>query len=428
MEEAGGEAAAPTPEPEQEAETRPGEAEGEPDTGEPDVEEAGGEAAAPTPEPEQEAETRPGEAEGEPDTEEPGVEEAVGEAAAPTPGPEQPPETQPGEAEEEPDTGGPAGEEEGGEAAAPTPEPEQPPETQPGETEEEPDTGEPAGEEEGGEAAAPTPEPEQEPETEPAETEEEPEAEPEPTGVLLDYEELEFEVLSEIESEVPGEERVLELPVEPDWIGRRLEITVRYEARGGASEESELRSLDVTGPLPQVQGVVVEVGPRELSVRWQDPRGALGQAPLADVLFEVFRRRGDESERLGRSFGPTQTDADVVWGEEVCYHARLVVAGDEEERVIPDPGPAAPAGRRERKAPRRSQLRNRAPGRPQLRNRAPGNRRLRARPVRPARLGHPQGKPGIPKGRRRFLRRNPKPRGRRGPRSRFGSPAPEPGR
>ena len=151
-------------------------------------------------------------------------------------------------------------------------------------------------------------------------------------------------MLSEIESEVPGEERVLELPVEPDWIGRRLEITVRYEARGGASEESELQSLDVTGPLPPVAGVLVEVGPRELTIRWQDPRGALGEAPLADPLFEVFRRRGGESERLGRSFGPTQTDADVVWGEEVCYRARLVVAGDAEERVIPDPGPVAPAG------------------------------------------------------------------------------------
>ena len=254
--------------------------------------------------------------------------------------PEQPPEAQPGETEDEPDTGEPAGE-----AAAPTPAPEQPPETEtsPARRRNEPDTGEPAGEEEGGEAAAPTPEPEQEPATEPAEAAEEPEAEPEPAGVLLDYEELEFEVLSEIESEVPGEERVLELPVEPDWIGRRLEVTVRYEARGGASEESELRSLDVTGPLPPVEGVVVEVGPSELTVRWQDPRGPLGQAPLADRLFEVFRRRGDESERLGRSFGPTQTDADVVWGEEVCYHARLVVAGDEEERVIPDPGPAATA-------------------------------------------------------------------------------------
>ena len=250
--------------------------------------------------------------------------------------------TPPGEAEPEPDQqpvpegepepapepgGEPEPEPEGESDAGPEPEPEG--ETGPGAAQEAEGPGEPAPDEAGGETEEEAPEPE---------------AAPEPEGPLLDYEELEFEVLSEIESEVPGEERVLELPVEPDWIGRRLEITVRYEARGGASEESELQSLDVTGPLPPVEGVLVEVGPRELTIRWQDPRGALGEAPLADPLFEVFRRRGGESERLGRSFGPTQTDADVVWGEEVCYRARLVVAGDAEERVIPDPGPVAPAG------------------------------------------------------------------------------------
>ena len=171
----------------------------------------------------------------------------------------------------------------------------------------------------------------------------EPEPEPEPAGVLLDYEDLEFEVLSEIDSEVPGEERVLELPVEPDWVGRRLEITVRYEARGGASEESEIRSLDVTGPLPAVEGVSVDVGPSALTVRWQDPRSALeGRPPLSDPVFEVFRRRGGEPERLGRSFGPEQADTEVVWGEEICYQARLVVAGSTEEGVIPDPGPVLP--------------------------------------------------------------------------------------
>ncbi|MXW36822.1 MAG: hypothetical protein F4Z65_00970 [Acidobacteria bacterium] len=223
----------------------------------------------------------------------------------------------------------PEGEPEPEGEAAPEGEPEPEAGPEPDETQEEPDPEAPAGEEPGGETPAGTPEPE---------------AEPQPEGTLLDYEDLEFEVLSEIESEVPGEEQVLELPVEPDWIGRRLEVTVRYEARGGASEESEPQSLDVTGPLPLVEGVLVEIGPRELTIRWQDPRNALGEALLADPMFEVFRRRGEESERLGRSLGPSQADADVVWGDEVCYRARLVVAGGAEERVIPDPGPVAPAG------------------------------------------------------------------------------------
>lgn len=318
------------------------ETEGQPPEGEP------GEAPEPEQPPEPREEQPPAggappaeadpepEAEGEPEPESPesGAEPGPGEPAAGEAGgetPPEPPEPQAGQGPEPPQTGEepgpgePAAEEAGGETPAGIPEAEPEPESQA--TGEEPGPGEPAGEETGGET--------------PAETLE-PEAEPEPTGTLLDYEDLEFELLSEIDSEEPGEERVLELPVEPDWIGRRLEITVRYEARGGASEESEPQSLDVTGPLPLVEGVVVEVGPRELTISWQDPRDALGETPLAAPVFEVFRRRGEESERLGRSFGTSQADADVLWGEEVCYRARLVVAGSAEESVIPDPGPTAP--------------------------------------------------------------------------------------
>ena len=158
--------------------------------------------------------------------------------------------------------------------------------------------------------------------------------------MLLDYDDLEFEVLSEVDSEVLGEERVLELPVDPEWVGRRLEITVRYEARGGSSEESEPQALDVAGPLPLVREVGVDVGPQALTVRWLDPRAGLESAsPLTDPIFEVFRRRNGPAERLGRSFGPTLADSEVIWGEKVCYSVRLVMAGGDDERVLPDPGP-----------------------------------------------------------------------------------------
>ncbi len=334
----------------------------EEDEEEPEATPSGDEDAAGTPEPEG-AGTDEGSATEAAELETvaagPGEETPAPDAAPPETGDSPPEEAPPGAAPEPdeppvpPEEQPPAGGAPPAEAATdpepdPTPEgepePQGEPEPEPDATQEAPGSGEPAREEAGGETPeqAPEPEPEADAEAEP-EPEPEAEAEPEPEGTLLDYEELGFEVLSEIESEVPGEEQVLELPVEPDWIGRRLEITVRYEARGGASEESELQSLDVTGPLPAVEGVLVEVGPRELTIRWQDPRGALGEAPVADPVFEVFRRRGEESERLGRSFGPSQTDADVVWGEDVCYSARLVVAGAAEERVLPDPGPVAPA-------------------------------------------------------------------------------------
>ena len=267
---------------------------------------AEGEAPPESPEPPETAE---------PETEEPLPEPAQsGEARVP----EQPPAAPP---EEQATAGEASPEESETELTEET-------ETEPDTTEQEPGAGEPAGEEAGSEATEQTAEPE---------------AEPEPTGVLLDYEDLEFEVLSEVESEVLGEERVLELPVEPDWIGRRLEIRVRYEARGGASEESEPQSLDISGPLPAVEGVLVDVGPRELTVRWEDPREALDPVtPLADPVFEVFRRRGAESESVGRSLGLSHADPDVVWGEEVCYRARLVMAGTDDERVLPDPGIEAP--------------------------------------------------------------------------------------
>ena len=269
--------------------------------------------------------------------------------AAPEGGLEAPPEAEPGEAaaEVEEEAGPPATE-----AAAPESEPEPaaapPPDAPPGaETPGDPAAGEPV---------PPGPEPEEEQETQeepdveaglegdpPAEESgepSEPPAEPEPAGSLLDYEELEFELLSEVESEIRGEERTLELPVEPDWVGRRLEVRVRYEARGGASEESEPQALDVTAPLPVVEEVSVEVGQQAVTVRWRDPRPDLQTAsPLADPVFEVFRRRGGEEDRVGRSVGPTFADSDLVWGEEVCYRARLVLAGGDDERVLPDPGP-----------------------------------------------------------------------------------------
>ncbi len=220
-------------------------------------------------------------------------------------------------------------------------------ESDPGEAPDEPGATEPEGGEPDTEGAAQPPEREDDPEPEEGQPDREDPAEPpeseddpEPEGVLLDYDDLEFEVLSEVDSEVLGEERILELPVDPEWIGRRLEITVRYEARGGSSEESEPQSLDVAGPLPLVREVSVDVGPQALTVRWLDPRAGLESAsPLTDPIFEVFRRRNGPAERLGRSFGPTQADSEVIWGEKVCYSARLVMVGGDDERVLPDPGP-----------------------------------------------------------------------------------------
>ena len=323
-----------TTEPEGEAgETLPDEA---PPVAEGQEEPAAGELPA------EESDPGPGEAPEEPGTTEPEGGEPDSEGAAEPPEPEGDPEPEEGE----PDSEG-AAQPEGDPAEGGEPDSEGAAQPREPEGDPEPEEGEPDSE-----GAAQPPEPEGDPEAEEGEPDSEgaaqppePEDDPEPAGVLLDYDDLEFEALSEVDSEVLGEERVLELPVDPEWIGRRLEIRVRYEARGGASEESEPQSLDVTGPLPPVREVSVEVGPQALTVRWLDPRDGLESvSALTDPIFEVFRRREGPAERLGRSFGPTLADSEVIWGQAVCYSARLVMAGGDDERTLPDPGPDSASG------------------------------------------------------------------------------------
>lgn len=168
---------------------------------------------------------------------------------------------------------------------------------------------------------------------------EEPEA---PAGVVVEYGDggEELEVLSEVESETPGEERTLRLPVRPDWVGRRLVVALRYESRSEPSGESERREIDVTAPLPEAGPVTPTVEAAGVALAWPDVRPeAAVAAPLSNPLFEIVRRRGTDSAQAARIPVPRWTDGSVVWGEEVCYSVRLVVVGDDEPRIVEDPGP-----------------------------------------------------------------------------------------
>lgn len=223
------------------------------------------------------------------------------------------------------------------------------PETAPADPEPEPFAdSDPPADPEAAEAGAAAPAAEAAPEGETAAAKEDDEDrevpdEPEDSGpepVRLDYEEIEFATLTEVDSETLGEEKVFHLPVEPGWVGQRLEVAVRYESGAGPSEESDSRSLDITGPLPTVERVGIETAQSELTIRWADPRSEVAAATvLSDPIFEVLRRRAGDSETAGRSRGLALADRDFAWGEEVCYRVRLLLAGDDEERVIADPGP-----------------------------------------------------------------------------------------
>ena len=184
--------------------------------------------------------------------------------------------------------------------------------------------------------------PEEAPETGSTEPEDEPSEEPEtPTGVVVEYDDgEELEVLSEVESEVPGEERTLRLPVQPDWVGRRLVVALRYESGSEPSRESERREIDVAAPLPDAGPVTTTVEAAGVALAWPDVRPeAAAAAPLSNPLFEVVRRRGADSAQAARIPVPRWTDGSVVWGEEVCYSVRLVVVGNDEPRIVEDPGP-----------------------------------------------------------------------------------------
>ncbi len=156
----------------------------------------------------------------------------------------------------------------------------------------------------------------------------------------LDLDEIPFEVLAEIQSRQPGEEHVFRAPVEASWMGRRIEIAVHYETGGTAGDESEVRGLDMGGPLPTPGRVSVATGEQQLTVQWEagptDPEGA---GPEPGAQYEVARRRGDFEEVIGRAYASPFTDpGGVRFGEEVCYRVRVVVPGGEETVEIADPG------------------------------------------------------------------------------------------
>ena len=151
-------------------------------------------------------------------------------------------------------------------------------------------------------------------------------------------------MLAEVESEFLGEEKTLRLPVKPEWVGRRLLVAVRYESSSDPSEDSDLRELDVTAPLPTVATIETEVGDGEVALRWEDLRpAAAAAAPLSRPLFEVYRRRGAETRRTALVPTPAWSDGSVVWGAEVCYAVQLVAVGDDEPRLLEDPGPEVDA-------------------------------------------------------------------------------------
>lgn len=132
-------------------------------------------------------------------------------------------------------------------------------------------------------------------------------------------------VVAELESGVPGERAAREEPLDPAWVGKRVEYALVYENRKGReSSISEVARIDPAPPLAPPGPPAAEAGDGFVALRWSPPQ----QAP-PELEFFVRRKRAD-AEGYGApalNAEPVTSasfeDRTAVFGEASCY---IVVA------------------------------------------------------------------------------------------------------
>jgi hypothetical protein len=135
-------------------------------------------------------------------------------------------------------------------------------------------------------------------------------------------------VASEIPSAQPGESKSYEEPIDPAWIGKRLEYAVVYRnGSGRESARSEIVAIDPTVPLARPGLPAAEAGDGFVSIRWSAP----AEAPPSAGFF-VYRRLEDayreaplNAEPLSE---PSFQDASAIFGAENCYRVEAVVEAE----------------------------------------------------------------------------------------------------
>jgi hypothetical protein len=134
-------------------------------------------------------------------------------------------------------------------------------------------------------------------------------------------------VVQEVESSGLGELQSFEEPVDPAWIGKRVEYALVYENRKGReSAISEIARVDTMSVLAPPGAPTLEAAEGFVAVKWSAPEGA-----PPDVAFSVYRRLEDAKVYPDTPLNPeplaapTYEDRSAVFGAPLCYVVSVVL-------------------------------------------------------------------------------------------------------
>jgi hypothetical protein len=180
-----------------------------------------------------------------------------------------------------------------------------------------------------GEAAATEPAPAETGEAEPAPTAAAPPAVPPFAS--------EASVVASVESLVPGEELVYREPIDPLWIGKRVEYGLAYANR--RKIESPLSTLVQIDPIPALaspSSLTAEASDGFVLLKWVGPEEAAGP-----VGYAVFRRLADEEKLPDSSLHAellqesVYEDRSAAFGTAQCWVVVTVLAPEPTEAPEP---------------------------------------------------------------------------------------------
>lgn len=128
-----------------------------------------------------------------------------------------------------------------------------------------------------------------------------------------------------LESTEPGALMSFEEPVDPDWLGKRVEYAVVHINRSNRrGPRSPAIQIDPVASLAPPNQPTAETGDGFVLVRWD--------APAADAHYQLFRRRESAPDYPERSLTPSPLaatefrDRTVAFGVSSCYIVRTVPA------------------------------------------------------------------------------------------------------
>ncbi len=134
-------------------------------------------------------------------------------------------------------------------------------------------------------------------------------------------------VVDEVDSSGLGETKLYEEPVDPAWIGKRVEYAVLYENRKGReSALSGIARIEPTNTLAAPGRPSAEAGDGFVALSWSGP----AEAP-AGLAFSVYRRLEDAMAYPDAPLNPeplpvtTFEDRSAVFGASSCYVVSAVL-------------------------------------------------------------------------------------------------------